>query len=55
MYEVMSLRQHSWSVAAAGAAERKKAAQEIAATPNLEGLFNFAFLFICDRMLSHGA
>jgi hypothetical protein len=55
MYEVMSLRQYSWSVAAAGAAERKKAAQEIAAAPNVKGLFNFALLFICDRMLSHGA
>jgi hypothetical protein len=54
MYEVMSLRQCSWS-AAAGAAERKKAAQEIAATPNLKGLFNFALLFICDQMLSHSA
>jgi len=36
----MLLQQYSRSAAAAGAAERKKAAQE----PNLEGLFTFAFL-----------
>src|ERR1700743_1390020 len=46
MYEAMSLRQYSWSLAAAGSSERKEAAQEIAATPSVKDPFNFALLLL---------